>query len=70
VPLDKNPRPEVACEVSHALVACHLYHRGLPHSQVDIHAAGWQHFLARLTRAATGDDPGPDPWLQDTATAP
>ena len=27
-----------------------------------MHAAGWQHFLGRLIRAATGDDPGPDPW--------
>jgi uncharacterized protein YndB with AHSA1/START domain len=44
-----------------------LIHRGLPPSQEDIHAAGWQHFLARLTRATAGDDPGPDPWHQDQA---
>jgi uncharacterized protein YndB with AHSA1/START domain len=28
------------------------------------HAAGWEHFLARLAVAAPGGDPGPDPWLQ------
>jgi uncharacterized protein YndB with AHSA1/START domain len=41
-----------------------LVHRGLAPGQEDIHAAGWRHFLARLTRAAAGDDPGPDPWHQ------
>jgi uncharacterized protein YndB with AHSA1/START domain len=41
-----------------------LVHRGLPPSQQEMHAAGWQHFLARLTIAAAGDDPGPDPWDQ------
>ena len=39
-----------------------LVHRGLPPDQASIHATGWQHFLARLTHAAAGDDPGPDPW--------
>jgi uncharacterized protein YndB with AHSA1/START domain len=42
-----------------------LVHRGLPPGQEQVHAAGWQHFLARLTRAAAGIDPGPDPWDQD-----
>jgi uncharacterized protein YndB with AHSA1/START domain len=42
-----------------------VVHRGLSPEQEDIHAAGWQHFLARLIRAAAGDDPGPDPWQQD-----
>lgn len=44
-----------------------LVHRGLPPGQEEIHATGWQHFLARLTRAAAGKDPGPDPWHQDHA---
>jgi uncharacterized protein YndB with AHSA1/START domain len=44
-----------------------LVHRGLSPGQEDIHAAGWQHFLARLTRAADGGDPGPDPWRQAQA---
>lgn len=41
-----------------------LVHRGLLPSQEEMHGIGWQHFLARLATAATGDDPGPDPWDQ------
>jgi uncharacterized protein YndB with AHSA1/START domain len=38
-----------------------LTHRDLPTpEQVESHAAGWGHFLARLAVAATGGDPGPD----------
>jgi uncharacterized protein YndB with AHSA1/START domain len=40
----------------------HLVHRDLPEDQVPQHATGWKHFLDRLTTAATGTDPGPDPW--------
>jgi Activator of Hsp90 ATPase homolog 1-like protein len=47
-----------------------LVHRGLPSGQDHVHAAGWQHFLARLTRAAAGENPGPDPWDQDPAPSP
>src|SRR5262249_2649938 len=36
-------------------------HRDLPPEQAAQHAAGWPHFLARLTAAAAGHDPGPDP---------
>src|SRR5215471_9694693 len=39
-----------------------LVHRGLPPSQGSIHGTGWNHFLPRLTLAAAGTDPGPDPW--------
>ena len=46
-----------------------LVHRGLSAGQDEIHAAGWQHFLARLNIAAGGDDPGPDPW-QDLVPSP
>jgi uncharacterized protein YndB with AHSA1/START domain len=42
-----------------------IVHRGLPPEQASIHASGWQHFLDRLTRAAGGVDPGPDPWGQN-----
>ena len=39
-----------------------LVHGGLPtESSRDEHAAGWRHYLARLTVVASGDDPGPDP---------
>jgi uncharacterized protein YndB with AHSA1/START domain len=41
-----------------------LVHRGLPPDQAAIHDAGWQHFLARLARAAAGRHPGPDPWSE------
>jgi len=39
-----------------------LVHRDLPPQQASIHATGWQHFVDRLTCAACGVDPGPDPW--------
>jgi hypothetical protein len=29
-----------------------------------MHATGWNHFLPRLGLAATGADPGLDPWNQ------
>lgn len=39
-------------------------HRDLPSSQAaDSHAQGWDHYHERLVVAATGGDPGPDPWL-------
>jgi len=38
-----------------------LRHTGLPRELHDGHDEGWQHYLARLTAAATGDTPGPDP---------
>ena len=38
-------------------------HRGLPSADdVRSHAHGWEHYLERLTIAARGGDPGPDPW--------
>ena len=47
-----------------------LVHRSLPPDQAQVHAIGWRHFLARLTSAAAGDDPGPDPWEQQATAAP
>jgi uncharacterized protein YndB with AHSA1/START domain len=39
-----------------------LLHRDLPDErQREQHAHGWGHFLARLSEAAAGRDPGPDP---------
>jgi uncharacterized protein YndB with AHSA1/START domain len=37
-------------------------HRGLPPEQAPQHAIGWPHFFNRLAQAATGQDPGPDPF--------
>ncbi|MEZ5668678.1 MAG: SRPBCC domain-containing protein [Alphaproteobacteria bacterium] len=39
-----------------------LVHDGLQPDEAAKHAIGWPHFLARLGEAATGRDPGPDPW--------
>jgi uncharacterized protein YndB with AHSA1/START domain len=39
-------------------------HRDLPSAEAtESHAHGWDHYLERLVAAATGGDPGPDPWL-------
>lgn len=38
-------------------------HRDLPNAaSCESHAQGWDHYFARLAVAATGGDPGPDPW--------
>jgi uncharacterized protein YndB with AHSA1/START domain len=42
----------------------HFTHSGLPPDQVPGHTEGWNHYLARLVVAASGGDPGPDPWRQ------
>jgi len=44
-----------------------IEHRDLPPEEAAKHAIGWAHFLARLTIAATGMDPGPDPFAQPAA---
>jgi uncharacterized protein YndB with AHSA1/START domain len=67
--------PPGATEVEFTLTAIpagtrlRLVHRGLSAGQQEIHATGWPHFLARLTSAAAGHDPGPDPW-QDLPSGP
>ncbi|HMH46728.1 MAG TPA: SRPBCC domain-containing protein [Solirubrobacteraceae bacterium] len=39
-----------------------LAHRRLKPEAVALHRAGWQHYLPRLALAASGGDPGRDPW--------
>ena len=39
-----------------------LVHRGLPPEELPRHGIGWGHFLERLVIAASGGEPGPDPW--------
>jgi uncharacterized protein YndB with AHSA1/START domain len=39
-----------------------LVHRDLPEDEREQHRHGWAHFLPRLQKAATGEDPGPDPY--------
>ena len=41
-----------------------LTHHGLEGEERDGHAEGWDHFMERLSIAATGGDPGPDPWVE------
>lgn len=45
----------------------HLVHRDLPAGQGPRHMEGWEHFVPRLVEAATGRDPGPDPWSMSGA---
>ena len=40
----------------------HLMHEGLTGEQAASHAAGWDHYLARLVRAAAEGDAGADEW--------
>jgi uncharacterized protein YndB with AHSA1/START domain len=41
-----------------------LVHRDLPPDELAKHDTGWHHFLERLLIAASGGDPGPDPWAE------
>jgi uncharacterized protein YndB with AHSA1/START domain len=40
-------------------------HRDLPTPEsATSHTTGWDHYLPRLAAAASGNDPGRDPWLE------
>ena len=39
-----------------------LRHYGLPVEAQDLHGEGWDHYMPRLAMAASGGDPGPDPF--------
>jgi uncharacterized protein YndB with AHSA1/START domain len=40
-----------------------MTHSGLPNeTSCANHASGWAHYIGRLSIAASGRDPGPDPW--------
>ena len=42
-----------------------LIHRDLPNEEsARKHGHGWDHYTARLATAASGGDPGPDPWAE------
>ena len=41
-----------------------LVHSGLGRPAIKPHGEGWEHYLARLSIAAAGGDPGPDPWVK------
>jgi uncharacterized protein YndB with AHSA1/START domain len=41
-----------------------MTHSGLPNeTSCANHATGWAHYVGRLSIAASGRDPGPDPWI-------
>jgi uncharacterized protein YndB with AHSA1/START domain len=43
-----------------------LRHHDLPGTgAAGSHGRGWDHYLPRLAVAASGGDPGPDPWVTD-----
>jgi uncharacterized protein YndB with AHSA1/START domain len=44
-----------------------LTHSGLPSGEDLRHSHGWDHYLGRLTKAAVGIDPGPDPHSEGEA---
>jgi uncharacterized protein YndB with AHSA1/START domain len=46
-----------------------LLHTGLPETHARTHRLGWSHYLARLTRAARDDLPGPDPGFTPRVSA-
>jgi uncharacterized protein YndB with AHSA1/START domain len=56
-----STRVEVTLEPEGGGTRVVLRHHGLPADQTREHRSGWDLYLARLRRAATGDDPGPDP---------
>ena len=44
-----------------------MTHSGLPNETTCAgHAKGWEHYIGRLAIAASGRDPGPDPWKSAT----
>ncbi|MGC4086410.1 MAG: SRPBCC domain-containing protein [Polyangiaceae bacterium] len=52
----------VTFEARGRITRVELTHSGLLPSEATKHAIGWPHFIERLSIAAGGRDPGPDPW--------
>jgi uncharacterized protein YndB with AHSA1/START domain len=57
-----SSRVEVDFRAEGEATVVRFVHRALPPPEVENHGHGWQHYLERLSEAATGD-PGPDPWV-------
>jgi uncharacterized protein YndB with AHSA1/START domain len=47
-----------------------LVHHGLNEPMAGAHDGGWHHYLDRLRRLATGDDPGADPFATTRVPTP
>lgn len=56
-----SSRVEIRLEPRDRGTFLRLRHIHLPPDVREEHAAGWEHYLARLAVAAGGGDPGPDP---------
>jgi uncharacterized protein YndB with AHSA1/START domain len=55
-------RLRVSFESRGAVTHVELEHSGLVPAEAAKHAVGWPHFIERLGIAASGRDPGHDPW--------
>lgn len=55
---------EITLRYDDGATVVELIHRHLPAEDLPQHGIGWGHFLTRLAEAATGRDPGPDPWAE------
>jgi uncharacterized protein YndB with AHSA1/START domain len=60
---------EVSFTPSGAETIVRVAHRRLPAESANFHRAGWEHYLSRLVVAASGRDPGPDPWQRSSGQA-
>jgi uncharacterized protein YndB with AHSA1/START domain len=65
-----NPVPPGSSTIEYELIPegngtkLRFTHRGLPTKEAgESHEHGWDHYFARLAVAASGGDPGPDPWV-------
>jgi uncharacterized protein YndB with AHSA1/START domain len=61
---------EIDLEPQNGGTMVHFSHSGLPAHTVPAHAEGWTHYIGRLAIAASGRDPGPDPWHNPSNAAP
>jgi uncharacterized protein YndB with AHSA1/START domain len=59
---EQSTAVEVALTADGDATIVRLTHSRLPEGAVAFHRAGWGHYLERLSAAAGGNDPGPDPW--------
>jgi uncharacterized protein YndB with AHSA1/START domain/DNA-binding transcriptional ArsR family regulator len=60
----KSTLVEVSLTSAGAKTVVWLAHRRLKPGALAFHRAGWQHYLPRLARAASGENAGPDPWRE------
>jgi uncharacterized protein YndB with AHSA1/START domain len=74
---DASPVPPGSSTVEFELVPhgegtlLRLRHHDLPGAGAAAsHRRGWDHYLPRLAVAASGGDPGPDPWVTDPIEQP